>query len=85
MLRMTKSLAFWPRTGVYDTREEAACHFIGLFGADWREYVQSIPQIAIFCYFLLYFSNFCNLYYFLLLLLLLYYIYYLLLHILLQL
>ena len=42
MLRMTKSRQFWPRTDVYDTREEGARHFIGLFGANWREHVQSI-------------------------------------------
>ncbi len=42
MLMRPNGHGFLPKKGIYDDRVGAACHYIGLYGADWRDHVRSV-------------------------------------------
>jgi len=42
MLMRPNGRGFLPKKGIYDDRVGAACHYIGLYGADWRDHVRFI-------------------------------------------
>ncbi|CAK9188676.1 unnamed protein product [Sphagnum troendelagicum] len=42
MLRKPNGGGYLPKKGIYDDRVGAARHYIGLYGADWRDHVSSI-------------------------------------------
>ena len=47
MLRRTIGGGQWPKTGLYDNRDEAARIFVQAYGANWRSYVQGNPRVNI--------------------------------------
>ncbi len=42
MLMRPNGHGFLPKKGIYDDRVGAARHYIGLYGADWRDHVRSV-------------------------------------------
>ena len=46
MLKKTNRRGFWKKQGVYEDRVGTAHYFIGEFGINWRQHLQSIPQVV---------------------------------------
>ena len=46
MLKKTNRRGFWKKQGVYEDHVGAARYFIGEFEVNWRQHVQSIPQVV---------------------------------------
>ena len=46
MMKKTNRRRFWKKQGVYEDRVDATRYFIGEFGVNWRQHVQSISQVV---------------------------------------
>jgi hypothetical protein len=42
MLMRHNGRGYLPKKGIYDDRVGAACHYIGLYGANWKDHVRFV-------------------------------------------